>query len=144
MCPLGVSGNRIWVKETWAETHKTKKTTAYVYKADNPEVKVKWRSSMFMPRRASRINIEIVSVRAERLQEITESDADAEGIVTIERSLYRHGRMNGYGIPGTPPDEAGTTRVNAYAMLWDSINRNRGEVLWNDNPFVWVITFKRV
>lgn len=93
----------------------------------------KWKPSIFMPRRASRILLEITDVRAEPLQEITENDAISEGI-------DRFGETSWLGAPGTPPE---SDPRQAYRHLWDSINAKRG-LGWNANPFVWAISFKRV
>jgi len=136
MSPLGMPGEHIWVKETWAETHNAKRTTAYVYRSDDPEIKVKrWRSAMFMPRRASRINLEITDIRMERLQDVTDSDAKAEGIyLHSSHGLYNADHTKMWG---------GRTRVEGYRALWDSLNEKRG-FGWNKNPWVWVITFKRI
>lgn len=138
--PFGFPGDRLWVKETWAKTYKAKHTTAYVYRADNPKIKIKrWKSSMFMPRRASRINLEITDIRMERLQDITDSDARAEGIyLHSSHGLYSadHTKMWGHG-------DIGRTPVEGYQTLWDALNAKRG-FGWDKNPYVWVITFKRV
>ena len=95
------------------------------------------RPSIHMPKWASRITIPVSAVKIERLQSISEEDAAAEGIVTIPRSLTRHGRMDGYGIPGTPPEDAHTTRVNAFRWLWSSLH---GADSWDANPWVVAIT----
>ena len=84
-----------------------------------------WRPSIHMPRWASRITLEVVSVRVERLQEISETDALAEGINGEE--LFR--------AQGYAPD--------AFRKLWDSLNAKRGYG-WAKNPYVWVIEFKRL
>lgn len=81
-----------------------------------------WRPSIFMPRWASRITLEITDVRVQRVQEISEDDARAEGV----------------DYPGT---KAGP--IAEFAHLWDSINAKRG-FGWDTNPWVWAITFKRV
>lgn len=100
--------------------------------------------SIHMPRWASRITLEITDVRVERVKSISEADAAAEGIIEIQRSLYRHGKLNGYGAPGTKPDDAQSTRVHAYWALWESINGAVGPASWDVNPWVWVVEFKRV
>ena len=84
----------------------------------------KWRPSIFMPRWASRILLEITEVRAERLQEITEEDAVAEGV----KSYY------------TLPSGETTARYH-FSVLWDSLNAKCGYG-WDKNPWVWVISFK--
>ena len=83
-----------------------------------------WKPSIFMPRWASRINLEITGVRVERLNALTEADAIAEGIAPFEDAI------------GNPEPKA------AFATLWDKINGKKHP--WASNPFVWVIEFKRV
>lgn len=106
-----------------------------VYRADgelqdHPEYgKFLWRPSIFMPRWASRILLEITSVRVERLHEITEEDALAEGITKTDLG-FSYCENSYY-----------TSAKEAYESLWKSIN---GVKSWVDNPWVWVITFKVV
>lgn len=102
---------------------------------DDGEPKCKWRPSIFMPRWASRITLEIVNIRVERVQEITRSDAKAEGASFVWRwdatrkpELHKRGVLNPY--------------IANYSVLWDEINKERG-FGWDVNPFVWVIEFKR-
>ena len=147
-CPYGQPGDRLYVKETWAPMcrvadpfcacdEEAAKINHYIeYKADtgNPfpgdwpeenrddEGCPKWRPSIFMPRRASRITLEIVSVRVERLQSISAADAFAEGI-------------SGGDWLGDP--------VGEFAKLWNSINEKRG-FGWETNCWIWVLEFKRV
>jgi hypothetical protein len=83
-----------------------------------------------MPRWASRILLEIVSVRVERLQAIGEADARAEGVTTEDRHTI--GYCAGEFLPPS---------IRAYRDLWESIN---GAGSWDANPWVWVIEFKRV
>ena len=85
-----------------------------------------WRPSIFMPRWASRITLEITSVRVERLQDITAADALAEGIKIHEKFINRNDH---YGP------------IAAYRDLWGSIN---GAGSWDLNPWVWVIEFKKI
>lgn len=89
------------------------------------------RLGRFMPRTASRITLEIVSVRVERLQEISEEDAKAEGVVVTEDRSHSHREL---GIPYRP-------NVNLYEGLWESIN---GPGSWAANPWVWVVEFRRL
>jgi len=85
-----------------------------------------WHPSIHMPRRASRILLEIVSVRVERLQDIGVEEIQAEGIVTSDASIMAHGCR---------------ARVMDFMGLWQNIN---GTGSWEANPWVWVIEFKRV
>jgi hypothetical protein len=136
-CPFGAVGDRLWVRETFRVHSRATDVSTLVYKASerqswteqthrvpiakcnklvSPE---KWTPSIHMPRWASRIKLEITGVRVERLQDISETDARAEGITG---SLVRD-------------------VTAAYSALWQSIN---GEESWQANPWVWVIEFKRV
>lgn len=163
-CPYGQPGDRLWVRETfycdmlpfadggplpkdkpdWADDN-------LYYRADGtccqiiPECscaevgKPKFRPSIHMPRWASRITLEVVSVRVERLSEITEADAIAEGIVhdhLWDRANSPSDRLTYVGC-----GETFATAVEAYQHLWGSIN---GPGSWEANPWVWVVEFKRV
>ena len=126
-CPYGVPGDRLWVRETWGSCT-TNGTVCSGYRADvalRPEIEAgvdRWRPSIHMPRWASRLLLEVKAVRVERLQEISEDDAFAEGI-------------SGGDWLGNP--------VGTYRELWDSINAKRGHS-WESNPWVWVVEFERV
>lgn len=97
---------------------------------------IKWRPSIHMPRWASRLTLEIVSVRIERLQEITEAQALAEGLPPEQSdiTLVRNALLKGSMV------------VDRFARGWDEINghRNRGRYKWKRNPYLWVIEFKRL
>jgi hypothetical protein len=112
-----------------------------IYAADGPrawaggddgggEPRSAWHPSIHMPRVASRILLEIVSVRVERLQGIGEVDARAEGVTIDER--HKGGYCAGEFLPPS---------IRAYRELWESIN---GAGSWDANPWVWVVEFKRV
>lgn len=116
-CPYGKTGDRLWVRETWCPDVEP---YTFRYKADGGEPLERWRPSIHMPRWASRITLEVVSVRVERLQDISEEDALAEGITLVER---------------------GTSPVDQFNKLWESIN---GPGSWEANPWVWVVSFKRI
>ena len=130
-CPYGVPGDRIWVRETWAEAGASAPDLK-LYRANYPEhvpsiyenvppaEEIRWTPSIHMPRTASRILLEITDVRVERLRSMSQDDARAEGV-----------------IAASGPMEAGL----AFRELWDSIY---GEESWKANPWVWVIEFKRV
>ena len=96
-----------------------------------------WRPSIFMPRWASRITLEIVSVRAERVQDISENDAEAEGIELWQEVFFRE-----YNKPDNNPGWTRDPRLS-FQTLWDSINAKRGYG-WDVNPWVWVIEFKKL
>lgn len=98
--------------------------------------KFKWRPSLFMPRKYSRITLKILAVRIERLHKISADDAFAEGCTFVRDGCYV--------FLGTAMDRAGLGAGSpemAYASLWDEIN---GADSWNENPWVWVYDFKRV
>jgi hypothetical protein len=90
-----------------------------------------WRPSIHMPRWAGRILLEVVSVRVERLQDISEADAMAEGIRETG-----DGAFHVEGDTFRAPDAS-----ESYARLWESIN---GPGSWDTNPWVWVVEFKRI
>lgn len=168
-CPYGQPGDRLWVKETWCEYGNIFNShEGYWYKASGidqlhmDKVKFdicKWKSPRFMPRRASRIMLEIDEVRVERLQEIPPDDVYAEGIENkrpAEEAICDYcplpERLRGVHCYGGEPvmcegshcgnameaweDEA----VREYADLWNSINSKRGYG-WDVNPWVWAIKF---
>lgn len=146
-CPYGEPGDRLWVRETWGLQVRSYGGGAgefIVYRATNPdaiycrssegrEYPVKWKPSIHMRRHSSRILLEITAVRVDRLQDISEEQALAEG------------------VRGEPCDHArqacadigcwGDTAKGAFGFLWESLN---GEGSWAANPWVWVIEFKRV
>jgi len=92
-----------------------------------------WTPSIFMPRAASRITLEITDVRVERLKDISEADAKAEGCeqVGVETGVVD---VNGN------PQEIGSYAAGYYD-LWETIN---GPGSWDANPWVWAISFKRI
>lgn len=139
-CPYGEPGDRLWVRETWGLQVRSYGGGAgefIVYRATNPdaiycrssegrEYPVKWKPSIHMRRHSSRILLEITAVRVERLQDISNDQAIAEGIDTHPMGFYGNGCITAGG---------------AFLELWESIN---GDGRWADNPWVWVIEFKRV
>ncbi len=131
-CPYGLPGDRLWVKETFGPC-----AGGVVYRANDIGGSVscpdggRWKPSIFMPRWASRLSLEVTSNRLERLQDITEDDAKAEG-VTTER---QQGKMN-----GEPATLYPFTHRQAFIWLWDAINGKKAP--WASNPWVWVVCFK--
>ena len=120
-CPYGAPGDQLWVRETWAEDG-----IGYTYRATNETWPHHWAPSIFMPRAASRIQLEIVDVRVERVQDITTADACAEG------------------VPGCRDDLSNVHAVEFFKALWDQINGARPGYSWANNPWVWCLTFKRL
>ena len=142
LCPHGAEGDRLWVKETHRFDGidqrigvREKRIEELSYRADmegDPSCDdCAWRPSIFMPRWASRITLEIVSVRVERLQDISEEDAIAEGVTV---------HMDAVITAATIPGVKGPAYLE-YFDLWESIN---GPGSWDANPWVWVIEFKRI
>lgn len=148
LCPYGQPGDRLWVKETFIDDHKNfpGAPIRYVYRADHPEgiLGPGWTPSIFCTRAASRITLEVVSVRVERLQDISEADAKAEG---IESSQIVSGRKRepmmwrDYSQGRRDPFEDFSSPVDSYRTLWESIN---GAGSWAANPWVWAVEFRRV
>lgn len=138
-CPYGAPGDRLWVREAlrW--------TDYLVYDADREPVDPDqipagirigrdYLPMTHMPRWASRITLEIENVRVERLQEISEADARAEG-------MRRHDASR---LWSTGADlSCFASAKEAFAHGWNSINGKRG-YSWDSNPFVWAITFKKL
>lgn len=133
--PHGKPGDRIWVRETWARYNIDQDSHDMAYRAtppaDWPE-EGRWRPSIHMPRWASRITLEITCVRVERLNSISQEDAQAEGM-----------ELTGWRTTYSDPDSGGEvwTPYDNFAQLWESIY---GEESWQANPWVWVIEFKVV
>jgi hypothetical protein len=133
-CPYGRPGDRLWVRETFTAFDVGFVTYRADFNSDPAEDRahgIVWTPSIHMPRWASRILLEIVSVRVERLQDISEADAMAEGITVPNCGC-------GWGLDG---DLLSGTASGAYMLLWESIN---GHGSWDANPWVWVVEFKRV
>jgi len=134
-CPFGAVGDRIWVRETWAEAGASAPDLK-LYRANYPEHvpthyenvppadEIRWTPSIHMPRWASRLTLEITCVRVERLRDLSEDDAKSEGITP----------PSGGVLPGWE------YRIN-FRDLWMSIY---GADNWEANPWVWVIEFKVV
>lgn len=153
-CPYGKPGDRLWVRETWTKYYYSDECgyTHYdqpmiYYLADGipdfeivdgdgfiiEDQRIKWSPSIHMPKAAARIWLEVVSVRVERLQEITESDCYKEGI--RPESVLEFRNRTGKGTDHIAKAD--------FKNLWDSINAKRGYG-WDSNPWVWRVEFKRV
>jgi len=155
-CPHGSPGSRLWVRESWRAAKwyddlspsDLPYQTIIEYGANAPTPDAgKLRPSIFMPRWASRINLELISVMVERLQDISDEDAIAEGIdpgwlIKTDNRAHNLLRSTIYGRYG---ERCGDTIVasekHCFAWLWETIN---GHGSWEANPLVWRIEFKRV
>jgi hypothetical protein len=120
-CPFGAPGDRLWVRETWHPCD----SGPVIYAADYGHSKSfagveRWSPAIHMKRSDARLLLEIVELRVERLQAITNLDAIAEGIDDAPK--------------GAAPGH--------FADLWDGINGKRAP--WSSSPWVWVVSFKRV
>lgn len=146
--PYGVPGDRLWVREAhyiypspapcWTGLpmrrgeHKGQPAIAYYREGFDRAFSGRWRPSIHMPRWASRIDLRVTSVRVERLQDISEEDARAEGVDMSHRLVALDSGQE-YG-----PGEGAALR---FRLLWDSINAKRAP--WESNPWVWVVSFER-
>jgi hypothetical protein len=178
-CPHGKPGDLLWVRETWGVGTRPCPARGWrdgiEYRADCaggeppplhefPERELEsirrgWRPSIFMPRWASRITLEITKVRVQRLQEINGEDAAAEGIL-VPRCGCEVCRMSSVMCPADA-----SAHIEEYGHLWDSINGSPRPMLdddgkpvlddndrpimiasrsWESNPWVWALTFRRV
>jgi len=125
--PYGVPGDRLWVRETWMPRSLGMGSPAFNaaqrprYRADDgedrPEWRGLWRPSIFMPRWASRLTLEVVSVRVERLQDITRAEVAAEGL-------------------------GGMATVDDFHAGWDGLYCGKPEYRWDADPWVWVVEFR--
>jgi len=158
-CPFGQPGDQMWLRETWALVHNWEEDgiddwegaipkdrpispsaqvwhkAGHLRSSDTVEDRgFRWRPSIHMPRWASRLTLEITNIRVERVQEISEEDARAEGVL---------GESVECDVAADPPGQiAFVTRYRQpYMRLWDSIN---GVGSWVSDPWVWAITFKAV
>jgi hypothetical protein len=154
-CPYGQPGDQLWVRETfakidgqtqpWIETDYRATYTHGDRLGDSLGIKKRWTPAIHMPRDASRITLQVTGVRVERLNEISEVDALAEGISSVRTPEWDARHFPDWlkqfeqarAIGAKPP--LGPMPSQAYAALWDEIN---GPGAWAANPWVWAITFK--
>lgn len=143
-CPHGQPGDRLWVREAWRIADSDlcgcggdyctcgcngQPIYAASYSDDTRREMMPWCPSIHMPRWACRLVLEITDVRVERLQDISEADARAEGC------HGGHGSIPGYNYSATPREQ--------FWQLWESLSAGRGYG-WDANPWVWAITFRQV
>lgn len=148
-CPYGEIGARLWVREahrflaympTYFTLEYLANGHAKTWDRKNSGIQFrepvrvnKKRPSIHMPRWASRITLEITNIRVERLQDISEEDARAEGVESIGGESYKDydGTYNNHPL----------TAMASFRTLWQSSN---GTDSWAQNPWTWVIEFKRI
>lgn len=145
LCPYGAPGDRLWVRETWGLSAyfddtdwlsesivgQSQDLTAswrlrYAADYEGPTSRGEyphWRPSIHMPRWVSRLTLEVTEVRIERVQDISEAEAIAEGVIPSASC------------------ESVRAHVDAFEELWCDIN---GAESWSANPWVWVVSFKAV
>ena len=128
-CPYVKRMNH-WVRETFAVDGHYKDGKGYCYRADGDKA-TQWKPSIFMPRQASRIILEVTDIRVERVQNISDGDIGHEGISWNEPPQFEKRNLS----RGISPAQ------RAFCRLWDEINFKRG-FSWEKNPWVWVIEFK--
>ncbi|MEK9646497.1 MAG: hypothetical protein VW547_13230 [Alphaproteobacteria bacterium] len=149
-CPYGAPGDRLWVRETHAQAG----TGRVFYRADDGTTAPRWTPAIHMPRALSRIDLEVTAVRVERLQDITEEDARAEGVcrenvpamlpsIAVLAAQARE-VIHGTGHTSADPTVWPVARDyrDLFMLAWTAINGERAS--WQSNPWVWAIDFKRV
>jgi hypothetical protein len=142
-------GDILYVRETWANTWTPDGIMGFVYKVDGKpddfpywgnESTCKhcvWRPSIHMPKEAARLFLKVAEVRVERVQDITEESALAEGVDWLDDACYCN---NGWSPTFNDPDSGGSPVLkNGFSAIWDSVYKN-----WSENPWVWVIMFEKV
>ena len=139
-CPFGRPSDRLWVRETFVVDYEVGEGTrggippAVFYRAtDDGKTNFTpgmehWKPSIHMPRKYCRLLLDVKAIRVERLQEITEEAAIAEGVDAVSLA--------------DAPRQAVWSRRQDFAQLWDSLNKKRG-FGWDLNPWVWVVSFER-
>lgn len=143
-CPCGQPGDRLWVRETFREYYPKEGWPApkALYKADGiarledteTGKTIPWRPSIHMPRSLSRITLEITDINAERVQDITEDDARAEGGKPEFRIVVARS-------DGGPDYHIPCSYRGGFANTWDAIYAKRPGLSWDENPWIWAITF---
>lgn len=154
--PPYAPGDLLWVRETWAVSTvydgmppRDVPECGVRYAATDQRLGIKDRPSIFMPRWASRLTLEVTAVKVERLQDISEADAQAEGLKLVTKDggrTFKYGIPDADGWPGTdnfgwPWVEWRTDPRDVYFKLWDRIN---GTCAHKANPWVVAVTFRKI
>lgn len=151
-CPYGIPGDILWVRESIINVN----GKAH-YEADNEPCGIDWRwkvnklSSRYMPKEVCRSRDKIVSVRVERVNEISEADARAEGPAPnwagcdySEWCPDEHGYLDNNGLSDEDLCYYYCDGKTAFQDLWDSINGKKEGRDWKSNPWVWVVKFEEI
>ncbi|EPU4808149.1 hypothetical protein ACVXC9_002907 [Vibrio cholerae] len=165
-CPIANIGDLIYVRETFRLFNHSDECGCSDYCSCPPsgtpvyfatcggDSESKWKPSIHMPRTASRLTLKVTDVRIERVQDITEDQAEKEGVISNEKygdlageeNLFNCPKCEGFQVHGyigygggvaEGDCETCNTAVKRFGLLWDSIYQN-----WNQNPYVWVIEFE--
>ena len=148
-CPYGKIGDTLWIKEKWRATgngqllrkgkliDSPRNRDQVVFAADEP-TEGPWKSPLFMPRRISRVTLDIMNVRVQRLQDISEEDAQAEG-AERECSDSEQEAISSFTETGYSPPDWAYTHKQGFERSWSKIN---GTASWESNPWVWCLSFK--
>lgn len=159
-CPYGAPGDRLWVRETWRVPSGFPPGVQYrasnllrAFDGNEPaeahavEPTDRWRPSIFMPRWASRLTLDVLSVRVERVQDIGDADVAAEGVTAESVAALWEGATRKARVGFTGPDDASPVvpfdRMAPYFLwriAWTLIN---GRASWDSDPWVWVVEFRR-
>lgn len=143
-CPYGPRGTLLWVRETWTtDNAKLRFRADYSEIGHDKLVNGRWRSPIHMPKWASRLTLELTDVRMERVADISEEDARAEGIHELPLQAGKPGAW-WTADASAGPDLHGRTPVAAFAELWDSIHGIKTVYSWADSPWVWVLSFRTI
>lgn len=145
ICPYGKVGDEVWVRESFRELGSAQKIDGQLPWRGSPDICVyksdgdydgPWRSPIHMPRWASRITLEITGVRVERLEDISEADAQAEGV-----------EPSHYGDLTVIPEQIVSRSIfpkschrYGFGVAWDKINGKKHP--WASNPWVWAVEFR--
>ena len=162
-CPFGRAGDNLWVRETWGnadhfyQNHENEEPRCVAYRADRSARQfnfdcsqssavekydieqwdwntIKWKPSIHMSRWACRLLLVVKNIRAQRLQDISEFDAAAEGVAPMLEDADLEYLVT----------EAEFGHKQAFRFLWENINGKRAGCSWADNPWIWVIEFERL
>jgi len=136
-CPYGRIGDRLWVRETWCMYPMAGNDgdAGLIYRATNDCIPPSmWKPSIHMRRIDSRITLELIRVGVERLNEISEADAYSEGVTILPEHQFSSGGNQ----------ELRNEARTAFAKLWSTIHAADDPNGWAENPWVWVLQFKRL